>query len=196
MIKGSSTRRPQQPIVPLLLDRWSPRAMDGTAVSPAALARLLEAARWAPSSMNHQPWRFLYALRGGAHWSAYLDFLRPGNRSWCEQAGALMVFLAKRTLDDGSPSPTHAFDTGAAWQNFALQGYADGLVVHGMRGFDAERVRRTLGVPDSFGIEAMAAVGHPGELAMLPERFRARETPSDRKPVAELAHEGLFAFRG
>jgi nitroreductase len=194
VIKGGSVRSAEQAILPLLLDRWSPRAMNGAAIGLPALARLLEAARWAPSSMNFQPWRFLYALRDGPHWATYLDFLLPANRAWAGQAGALVVFISRRQFDDGRPCPTHAFDTGAAWQNFALQGFADGLVVHGMRGFDAERVQRVAGVPGSYSVEAMAAIGRPGELAALPEKYREREKPSGRRPVSELARAGLFDF--
>lgn len=194
MIKGSSARTADQAIVPLLLDRWSPRAMSGEAIGLPALSRLLEAARWAPSSMNFQPWRILYALREGPHWASYLDFLLPGNRPWCEQAGALVVFISRRQFDDGRPCVTHSYDTGAAWQNFALQGFADGLVVHGMQGFDADRVRRVAGVPDSYSIDAMAAVGRPGELSALPEKYREREKPNGRRPAADSAREGLFDF--
>jgi nitroreductase len=194
MIKGSSVRSAQQPILPLLLDRWSPRAMTGDAIGLPVLSRLLEAARWAPSSANFQPWRFLYALREGPHWATYLEFLQPGNREWAQQGGALVVFISRRQFDDGRPYPTHAYDTGAAWQNFALQGWSDDLVVHGMRGFDVERVRRVLGVPESWSIDAMAVVGRPGDTAALPERLRAREIPSNRRPVAESAREGLFDF--
>jgi nitroreductase len=194
MINGSSVRRADQAILPLLLDRWSPRAMSGEAIGLSVLARLLEAARWAPSSMNFQPWRCLYALREGPHWATYLDFLSSGNRAWAQQGGALAVFISRRIFEDGSPCPTHSYDTGAAWQNFALQGYADGLVVHGMRGFDVDRVRRVLGVPETWSVDAMAVVGRPGDPAALPERQRMRETPSDRRPVSESAHEGLFDF--
>jgi nitroreductase len=194
MIKGSEVRKPDQAILPLFVDRWSPRAMNGESLTPAELARLLEAARWAPSSMNFQPWRCLYALRSGPHWPAYLDFLNAGNRPWAQQGGALAVFISQLQTVDGHPFPTHSYDTGAAWLSFALQGWTDGLVVHGMRGFDVERVRRVLGVPESYSIDAMAVIGKPGDPAALPEKQRAREVPSSRRPVAESAREGLFDF--
>lgn len=194
MIKGSAVRKPDQTILPLLVDRWSPRAMNGESLTLGELSRLLEAARWAPSSMNFQPWRCLYALRSGPHWTAYLEFLVPGNRLWAQHGGALAVFISQRHTVDGSPFPTHSYDTGAAWLSFALQGWVDGLVVHGMRGFDAESVRRVLGVPESYSVDAMAAVGKPGDPAALPEKLRAREAPSSRRPVTESAREGLFDF--
>jgi nitroreductase len=194
MIKGSSVRKTDQAILPLLLDRWSPRAMSGAPVDLPALTRLLDAARWAPSSMNFQPWRFLYALREGPHWNTYLDFLLPGNRAWAERAGALVVFISRREFEDGRPCPTHAYDTGAAWQNFALQGFSDGLAVHGIIGFDQDRVRRVLGVPEIWSINAMAVIGKPGDAATLPERYRERENPNGRRPLSESAREGLFGF--
>jgi nitroreductase len=194
MIKGSSIRKADHPIDPLFIDRWSPRALADEALDEAQLLTLFEAARWAPSSGNFQPWRFLYARRDSAHWNTFLDLLNPGNQSWAGRAGALVLFISRRSRDDGSPVATHAYDTGAAWQNFALQGYLSGLVVHGMQGFDYEKARRVLGVPASYSIEAMAAVGKPGDKALLSEGQQQRENPSGRRPVADSAHEGLFDF--
>jgi nitroreductase len=93
MIKGSSARPSTHPLHPLFLDRWSPRAMSGAALSEAEMLTLFEAARWAPSSGNFQPWRFLYARRDSDFWPAFLDLLAPGNRAWAERAGALVVCI-------------------------------------------------------------------------------------------------------
>lgn len=186
-------RQPEHPILPLFPRRWSPRAMSGEAIPEGELMRLFESARWAPSSGNGQPWRFLWAGRDGEHWERYFGLLAEANRRWAGQAAVLVVVLS-RTVREGSGKPirTHSFDAGAAWMALALQGSAMGLVIHGMAGFDYERARRELAVPDDFAVEAMIAVGRPGDVDDLPEDLRLRERPSDRRPVAESAFEGGF----
>jgi nitroreductase len=197
MIDGSERRQPetQYPVDELFLDRWSPRALSGEAISEEELMSLFEAARWAPSSYNNQPWRILYARRDTGHWQTFLGLLVEGNRNWAKDAAALLLFVSKETFDsNGKPYPTHSFDTGAAWENLALQATMLGLVAHGMQGFDYERARAELRVPGGFRVEAMAAVGRPGDPARLPERLREREAPSGRKPLAEITCEGAFNF--
>ena len=192
-VKGSDVRIPDRPIDPLFVDRWSPRAMSGEPISHEELFTLFEAARWAPSSFNNQPWRILYARRDTEHWPTFLGLLVEGNRSWAKDAAALLLFVSKETFDhNGEVYPTHSFDTGAAWENLALQATLGGLVTHGMQGFDYERARAELNVPEGFRVEAMAAVGRPGDPSELPERVRAREKPSDRKPLSEITFEGPF----
>jgi nitroreductase len=192
---ATASRTAARPIDPIFLARWSPRAMTGTAVGPDDLATLFEAARWAPSSYNEQEWRFLYAHREGPHWRTFFELLAAGNQAWCDRAGVLIVVLSHRVFTrNGKPNPVHSFDTGAAFENLALQGCRMGLVVHGMMGFDYERARTALAVPDDYAVEAMVAVGHPGDPATLPEALRAMEVPSQRKPVAEIVREGKFSF--
>lgn len=176
----------------MFLRRWSPRAMSGDAVSDEILMQLFEAARWAPSSGNGQPWRFVYARVGTDFFARFQDLLAEGNKSWCARAGALVVVISKNFSDSGRPSPTHSYDTGAAWMSLALQGSALGLVVHGMAGFDYERARVELGVPEGYSVEAMFAVGYPGRIEELTELERAREVPSGRRKVGELVFEGTF----
>jgi nitroreductase len=189
----STYRQPAQTIEPLFVQRWSPRAMSGETVSEAELLTLFEAARWAPSSYNNQPWRFLYAKRDTPHWPVFVDLLIEANQRWAQRAAVLLVLLSKNTFEhNGEPAPTHTFDTGAAWQNLALQGAAHGLVIHGMQGFDANKAREVLHVPADFTVEIMVAIGKPGPITVLPERYQAREVPSGRKPVDELAFEGPF----
>lgn len=195
MIKGSELRAADHPIENLFLDRWSPRAMSAEAVSEQELMALFEAARWAPSAYNNQPWRFLYAHRDSEHWPLFFDLLVEPNKVWCVNAGALIVIISKSTFDhNGKPSLTHTFDCGAAWGSMALQGALKGLVVHGMQGFDYNRARTVLNVPDEYCVEAMAAVGRPGAAENLPEELRAREFPSDRKKLTETVREGRFCF--
>jgi len=194
MIKGSSARHSAHPLHPLFLDRWSPRAMSGAGLSEAEILSLFEAARWAPSSGNFQPWRFLYARRDGDFWTTFMDLLVPGNRAWAERAGALVLCLSRTQLEDGRPCVTHSYDTGAAWENLALQASLNNIVAHGIQGFDYERARRVLRVPEVYAIEAMAVLGKPGNIAELPDRYQQREQPSDRRALAQTICEGPFAL--
>ncbi|HEY1307454.1 MAG TPA: nitroreductase family protein [Vicinamibacterales bacterium] len=191
--KGSSVRKADHPIDSLFIDRWSPRAMSGESISQADLLTLFEAARWAPSAGNTHPWRILYAHRDTEHWPAFFGLLVERNQVWCRNAAALLVFISRTTNEQtGKPLRTHTYDTGAAWENLALQGTMRGLVVHGMAGFDYAKAKSVLGVPDDFTVEAMAAIGKPGRTEDLPEDFRARESPNTRKPVTELVFEGGY----
>ena len=192
-VKGSEVRHADHPIDPLFIDRWSPRAMSGEPITQDELLRLFEAARWAPSSGNSQPWRMLYAHRDTEHWPRFIGLLNPRNHEWCVNAAVLVVFVSQkfRTGTDQA-LPTHSYDTGSAWMTMAYQGWMNGLVVHGMAGFDYERARTELGVPDGFQVNAMCAIGRPGPIEKLPEFQQGREAPSQRKKVEEFAFEGRF----
>lgn len=195
----SQHRTPDHPIHPLFLERWSPRAFTGEPIVEAELLAFFEAARWAPSAYNAQPWRFLYALNGGAHWDEFLGLLSEFNQSWAKNASALVVILSKTTFtppgkDQAAPSPSHAFDAGAAWAHLALQASLAGWHAHAIGGYDKARARAVLAIPEDYALEAAVAIGRRGEKASLPESLRAREQPSPRLRVAELAAEGRFAF--
>jgi len=166
--------------------------MSGEPLARDTLLRLLEAARWAPSSGNVQPWRFAYALAGGPDFARFLEALVEGNRIWCVRAGALLVLASRKVRAEGKPNPTHAFDAGAAWMSLALQGSVMGLVVHAMAGFDDERARAAAAVPGGLHVNCMIAIGHPGRLEDLPEALLAREHPSGRDPISAFAFEGQF----
>jgi len=195
MIKGSERRKADHPIDKLFLDRWSPRAMTGEAIPQEDFISLFEAARWAPSSYNNQPWRLLYARRDSEHWSLFFDLLVEFNQDWAKNASALVLFISKTHFDfNGEPAVTHSFDTGAAWENLALQGWLKGLVVHGMQGFDYERARTALNIPEGFQVEAMAAIGRPADPATLSNELREKETPSDRRKLEQTICEGPFSF--
>jgi nitroreductase len=192
-IKGRDFRRPDREIAPFFVNRWSPRAMTGEEISREELMRMFEAARWATSSMNNQPWRFLYAFRNTPHWETFFNLLTPSNQAWCKNAAALLVVISKATFDfNNKPARTHSYDSGAAWYSFALQGTMMGLVVHGMQGFNYDKAKEDLGVPDGYQVEAMAAVGRPGDPVDLPQALQEREQPSQRKKVEEFAFEGGF----
>ena len=176
----------------LFPNRWSPRAMSG-AVTKDELMTLFEAARWAPSSYNNQPWRFLYSINGTKNWNKFFNLLVDFNKMWVKNAGALILVISKKTFDhNGELSITHSFDSGAAWQNLALQGSITGLVVHGMQGFDYVKAKTELNIPDEYDVEAMIAVGKSGKKEDLPKEIQEREFPSDRKKISEIAFEGEF----
>lgn len=176
------------------IDRWSPRAMTGQSLDEKEVLTLLEAARWAPSCFNAQPWRFAYALNQGAEFTGLLETLVPGNQLWAAQAAVLIAVISRREFEHNDASaPTHAFDAGAAWMSLALQVRAKGLVAHGMRGFDMDAARQALQVPEIYDLQAIIAVGHPGRVEDLAEAYQDRETPSGRKALAEIAFAGDFA---
>ena len=193
MIKGSDKRQADYLIDAIFLNRWPPRAMAGENIPAEDLMVLFEAARWAPSSYNNQPWRILYARRSSEHWPLFFDLLVATNKAWCVNAAALLVMISKTTFDhNGKPSRTHSYDTGAAWENLALQGCLRGYVVHGMQGFDYDRARTALNIPDEYQVEAMAAIGRPGRKEDLPEALQERETPNDRRKMVQTVCEGPF----
>jgi nitroreductase len=197
MTKGNQIRKADYPIDSVFLDRWSPRAMSGEPITEEELFTLFEAARWAPSSFNNQPWRILYARRDTPLWPLFFNLLVEFNQSWAKHAAALVIFISKKTFDhNGEPALTHSFDTGAAWENLALQGALKGLVIHGMQGFDYDKARTTLNIPEGFNVEAMAVIGKPGRREDLPEKLQERETPSDRRKLTETAFEGPYPQAG
>jgi nitroreductase len=186
------TRTAEHLIEPLILNRWSARAMSGEPLPAGTLEKLLEAARWAPSANNRQPWRFVYAHTGTPEFQAFFELLAEGNRPLCQRASAFVVLASRSVSEDGKPMGTHAFDAGAAWMAFALQGSALGLVVHAMAGFDFPAAAKLIALPPNHEVRCMIAVGLPGDINALPPQYQAREKPSDRNPVASFAFAGRF----
>ena len=194
---STDTRTADHPIDPMFLARWSPRAFTGEAISEADLLTMLEAGRWAASAYNSQPWRFIWARRDTPHWDKFLALLVPFNRSWAKEASALVILVSNSLMrppgaDKDVPSHSHSLDAGAASGNFALQANKMGWFVHGMVGFDMDRAFAELGVPAGYRVEAAYAVGRLGDPAILSEGLRARETPSPRLPLTQIAFEGAF----
>ncbi len=185
-------RHADHEIDPAFLHRFSPRAMSGEELPGSDVLRLLEAARWAPSSGNGQPWRFVYARRGTEAFDALLGTLVEANRVWCIRAGAFVLVTSATTLADGRPVASHAFDSGAAWMSLALQGSKMGLVVHAMGGFDQDAARRVAAVPADHAVHCVVAIGRPGHVEDLPKKLRPREEPNGRNPVSSFAFEGRF----
>ncbi|MFM0358193.1 nitroreductase family protein [Paraburkholderia nemoris] len=199
MSTSSNNRSSSYAIDPIFLDRWSPRAFDEKAViSDQELMTIFEAASWAPSSFNSQPWRFIYARRNTPEWSRLFDLLVPMNQGWAARASALIVLVSAKTAQPpGAPGPvpsySHSLDAGAAWAHLALQATKLGWYTHAMAGFNVEDAYEALSVPaDTFRVETAIAIGRQGDRSVLPPPLQEREQPNGRRPVEDLVMEGRF----
>lgn len=184
-------RQAEYEVDPMFINRWSPRSFTDQPVPDDVLFSLLEAARWAPSGSNVQPWRFIIA-RSEEDRKRFYSFIAPGNRIWCEKAPVLVLILSRTLNNQDEPLGSHAFDAGAAWGFLALQALKKGLITHAMAGFSAEQARRELKVPEEYDLHAVIAIGFQGEKEQLPEAYQEREVPSDRRPLSESLFEGRF----
>ncbi len=181
------------PIHAPIANRWSPRAFSSKPVQRDDLTALLESARWAASCFGAEPWRFVVGIAGqGQGHASIAETLVPGNRSWAEAAPVLMVTFAREDFEhNGKPNAWAAHDVGLAMGQLGIEATARGLVLHQMGGFDGDRVRELLDVPDGFRPMAVVAIGHPGGIDNLPEELAERENaPRERKPLGEVAFEG------
>ena len=175
------------PILDVLASRWSTRVFDAEApIDEAALASALEAARWAPSANNSQPWRFIVARRGTPEHAAILETLMGFNQAWAGAASALVVFAAV-TSHDGTPLAWAAYDTGQAAAHFTVQAHAAGLHTHQMGGFDRDALATAFDLGPDLAPVTVMAVGTLGDIASAPEPLRERENaPRVRLPLTEL----------
>lgn len=189
-------RQPDHPVAPEFPARWSPRAFTDREVSEAEVMSLLEAARWAPSASNHQPWRLVWTRRGETSFAAIADTLTGNNPLWAGQAAVLFAVASKDTVTNREGAEvanrTAGFDTGAAWMSLALQAQAMGLFAHAMGGFDKGRLATAISLPDGHTLHCVVAVGEQGPAEALPDHLREREKPSGRKPVGEISVHGRF----
>ena len=197
MALSANGRTADHDIEPMFLHRWSPRAFTGEAIPEAVLMSLFEAARWAPSAFNLQPWRFVYARRGGADWDRLLDVLIDYNKAWVAGASALIFIVSararRRSNGELEANYSHSFDAGAAWACLALQAHHLGWAAHGMSGFEPARGYAAMGIPEAdYRIEAAIAVGRPDGAETLAEPYRSRETPSGRDAASGFVFEGRF----
>jgi nitroreductase len=176
------------PVHPLLAERWSPRGFDPAyELGGNSLTALLEAARWAPSAGNSQPWRFLVTHRGDQAHDRLFAALAPGNQAWAGAASALVLVVARTADEGGSPQPWALYDTGQAVAALVTQAQADGLSVHQMGGFDTAAVRAEFGLADTLTPVVVLAIGRRDSAAELPEHLAGRETaPRTRHPVSSL----------
>jgi len=175
------------PILDVLAERWSPRHFDATApLDEAALQNALEAARWAPSAFNSQPWRMVVARRGTVEHAAIVASLGGFNQTWAGSASALIIFLTEHHNADGKAQPTAAYDTGQAVAYFTIQAQSHGLFSHQMAGFDADAAADALNIDGRFTPTTVVAVGSLGDPAEMSDAVRERETaPRARRAVAE-----------
>jgi len=187
----ASKRTSEYKINKLILNRHSPRTMSGEEIEDKQLFSLFEAARFAPSAYNNQPWKFLYAKRNTPNWDLFFNHLVDFNKSWVKNASALVILISNKA-PGGYASPTNQFDAGAAWENLALEASNQKLVAHGMIGFDFAKVRETLNIPEDYDILAMIAIGKPGKKSELTKELRQKEIISDRKKLSEIIVEGKF----
>lgn len=189
-------RESTYPIQPSLLSRVSSRAFSKERLSEEELLSLFEAARWAPSSYNGQPWRFIYARRGDPEWDTLFNVLVDFNKSWCQYADTLVAVVSRQNFEhNDKPSPTASFDAGAAWMSLAVEAHARNMVAHGMEGFDYKGLAKALKIAAPFRVEAMIAIGKAGNKDSLPKELREKEKPSDRKPLKEIISKGNFPFK-
>jgi len=185
--------RTQQPVHELIATRWSPRAFSGREVTAEQIVALLEAARWAPSSYNEQPWRFIVARKSDKEdYAKLLGSLMELNQLWARQAPVLLLTLAKKTYTQtGAPNSYALHDAGIALGHLAVQATAMGLSLHIMGGFDRAAARQAFAIPDDYELGAAVAIGYAGAPDTLPERFQTAETaPRSRRPLAELVLAG------
>ena len=185
----------EYPVHELIAKRWSPRAFEPRAVPTEALRSVLEAARWAASSFNEQPWRFLVARREDSEeFAQMLGCLMEGNQSWAKNAGVLILTVAKETFTRNDRPNRSAFhDVGLAAGNLSLQATDLGLRVHQMAGIEVDKIRKTYSVPEGFQPLTGIAIGYSGSVEQLPEPLRAPEiAPRQRNPQSEFVFSGTW----
>jgi nitroreductase len=186
------------PIHDLIRRRWSPRAFADRPVEPGRLGSLLEAARWAASSYNEQPWAFIVATREQTvEHNRLLECLVEFNRGWANAAPVLLLAVAHLNLAKSGQPNTHAVhDVGQALANLALQAVADGLMVHQMAGILPDKAQAKFAIPDGWKAVTGAAIGYPGSVDSLPEGLRERELSArQRKPLDEFVFAGQWGQR-
>lgn len=186
-----NNRLADAPVDSQFLDRWSPRAFSLEPPDPEAIQSLFEAARWAPSAGNEQPWIYVYATEPEER-ARFLEVLDESNQQWAKNAPMIAFVIARLTLSkNGRPNRTARFDTGSSWISLALEARKLGLYAHAMAGFNADKAHETLNVP-RIGYEVMAAIaiGQYGDPSELSEYNQGREKPSQRKHIDEFVFKG------
>lgn len=184
-------RQGDYPVHPLFLNRWSSRAFETKEVADETVYTILEAARWAPSSSNLQPWRFIVA-KTEAQKQKFQSFIKPNNRLWTDYAPVLVLILSQKFRQDGALNGAHAFDAGAAWASLAFQAHLLGLATRAVGGYDRDIAREVLGVPEAYELHAVIALGYRGTSERLPSELQERELPNGRRPLSESIIEGAF----
>lgn len=190
--KKTNYRKADHEILKIFTDRWSAYALSPN-VSDEELYILFEAARWAPSAFNSQPWKFVYAKSTDKEWPKFLNLLDDYNKSWAKKAGALILVLSEKNFTKNNKfSKSHSFDTGAAVQNISLQAASMNLISHIIAGFDCDAARSEFNINQDLDIEVMIAIGKSDLKESLPKELQKKEEPSSRKKIEEFLFHGSF----
>jgi len=182
------------PVHDLIRHRWSPRAFAEKPVEPSVLASLFEAARWAPSSNNEQPWSYLVATKEEKeNFAKTLSVLVEFNAGWAKEAPVLMITVSRLNFQNGTPNRNAFYDTGAATALLSVEATARGLAVHQMAGFDPAKAKQVFDIPEDWEPIAAIAIGYPGDPNSLPQKLHDREiAPRTRKPLSEFVMSGRW----
>jgi nitroreductase len=186
------------PVHDIIAERWSPRAFSDKSVAHEVLVSLFEAARWAPSSSNEQPWAYIVATKHDAeNFAKLVSILVPGNSPWAKNAAVLALAVAELAFaKNGTPNRNAQYDVGAASAWLTVEATTRGLFVHQMAGYDADKARQVFGIPAGWEPIAAMAIGYPGEADSLPEPMRERESaPRSRKPLSSFVMTGKWGHK-
>lgn len=177
----------------LIRERRSIRAFADTPISKDSLLRLIEAARWASSSMNDQPWRFIVSFKDTPEFEAMVETLNESNKIWASKGAAMIFVLASKEHSNGLANKYAWHDVGLAIGNLSIQATEEGIYLHQMGGFDHSLALKNFQVPDNFDAISMIVLGYPGDPKQLPERLKERELkPRERKPLSTMVFSGQF----
>ncbi|HOI87495.1 MAG TPA: nitroreductase family protein [Lentimicrobium sp.] len=183
------------PLLTHLKERWSPRAFDNRFIEPAKIRSIFEAARWAPSGFNAQPWYFITGLKGDETYDQIASSMVDFNKLWATQAPLLFVAIAKETGPKGEPNPTALYDLGQSIAHLTIQAMEEGLYVHQMGGFDADEIRDNFDVPDGYKVVTLVAVGYLGKPDTLHPNLKPMEiSPRERRKAKESVFSGKFGI--
>jgi nitroreductase len=197
LVSKAGERSAGTPVSSLFIGRWSSRAMTAEPIPDEILFAMFEAARFAPSSFNSQPWRFAFARRGEPDFDKFLACLSEMNQVWAKHASALVLIASKAAFTPAGKteqalSASASFDTGAAWASLAFQAALLGWTTRAMGGFDKDRARVAARAPESLKLEAMIAIGRRGDASSLPPDRQPMEKPNARKAIADIVFAGGF----
>lgn len=184
-------RETETGLAPLFLNRWSSRAYSTQPVSDEDLYTVLEAARWAPSARNDQPWRFIVA-KTPEQLAAFQSLIVPANLEWAQHAPVLVLLASQKNRETGEPNGYHTFDAGTAYGMLALQAEMLGLATHAIGGFDRVKAHEVLDLPEDMEAHILITIGYRGEKEMLSDALQQREQPNTRRPLHEIVHEGKY----
>ncbi|MFZ5351290.1 MAG: nitroreductase family protein [Bacillota bacterium] len=177
----------------LIFERWSPRSYKNKSIEEDKLNSILEAARWAPSCFNEQPWRFIVA-QSSEDRERVIAFLADANKAWCNNVPVFITVISRADFaQSGKQNRWNGFDAGCSWGYIALEARRQGLYAHAMGGFDRLKAKEALKIPEGFEVYAVIALGERDIPEVLSEKLREREKPSDRKPLKEIVFYGLYS---